>query len=258
VRALFGVGAGLALAIALAFLTLPVVAIFVDVPPGDLVGSLGDDAALDALRLSLETSAIALALIVVFGTPAAWLLATRRWRGRSLVITLVELPLVVPPAVAGIGLLAALGPQGLLGGALDDAGIRLAFETAGVVVALTFVASPFYVRQAIAGFEAVDPALLDASRTLGASEARTFARVAVPVARGALGAGAALAWGRALGEFGATLMFAGSFRGVTQTAPLAIYERFATDFTGALALAAVLVALSGAILLAVKVLLAAR
>jgi molybdate transport system permease protein len=258
VRALFAVGAGLALAVGLAFLTLPVVAIFVDVPPGDLVDSLGDAAALDALRLSLETSAIALAVIVVVGTPAAWLLATRRWRGLSLLITLVELPLVVPPAVAGIGLLAALGPDGLLGGALDEAGIRLAFETAGVVVALTFVASPFYVRQAIAGFEALDPALLDASRTLGASEARTFARVAVPVARGALGAGAALAWGRALGEFGATLMFAGSFRGVTQTAPLAIYERFATDFTSALALAAVLVALSAAILLTVKVLLAAR
>jgi molybdate transport system permease protein len=258
VRALFAVGAGLALAIGLAFLTLPVVAIFVDVPPGDLVDSLGDAAALDALQLSLETSAIALAVIVAFGTPAAWLLATRRWPGRSLLITLVELPLVVPPAVAGIGLLAALGPDGLLGGALDEAGIRLAFETAGVVVALTFVASPFYVRQAIAGFEALDPALLDASRTLGASEARTFARVAVPVARGALGAGAALAWGRALGEFGATLMFAGSFRGVTQTAPLAIYERFATDFTSALALAAVLVALSAAILLTVKVLLAAR
>jgi molybdate transport system permease protein len=258
VRALFAVGAGLALAIGLAFLTLPVVAIFVDVPPGDLVDSLGDAAALDALRLSLETSAIALAVIVVVGTPAAWLLATRRWPGRSLLITLVELPLVVPPAVAGIGLLAALGPDGLLGGALDEVGIRLAFETAGVVVALTFVASPFYVRQAIAGFEALDPALLDASRTLGASEARTFARVAVPVARGALGAGAALAWGRALGEFGATLMFAGSFRGVTQTAPLAIYERFATDFTSALALAAVLVALSAAILLTVKVLLAAR
>ena len=257
-KALFGLGAGLALAVALAFLTVPLVAIFVDVPPGDLVDSLGDSAALDALRLSLETSAIALAVILVVGTPAAWLLATRRWPGRSLVITLVELPLVVPPAVAGIGLLAALSPNGILGGALDDAGIRLVFETSGVVVALTFVASPFYVRQAVAGFEAIDPALLEASRTLGASEARTFARVAVPVARGALGAGAALAWGRALGEFGATLMFAGSFRGVTQTAPLAIYERFSTDLTGALALAAVLVALSGAILLTVKVPLAAR
>jgi molybdate transport system permease protein len=256
VKVLFGVASGLALAVALCFLAVPLVAIFVDVPPGDLIASLDDAAAVDALRLSIETSAIALALIVAVGTPAAWLLATRRWPGRSLLITLVELPLVVPPAVAGIGLLAALGPKGLLGGALDDAGIQLVLETAGVVVALTFVASPFYVRQAIAGFEAVDPTLLEASRTLGASEARTFARVAIPVARGALGAGAALAWGRALGEFGATLMFAGSFRGVTQTAPLAIYERFATDFSGALALAAVLVALSGAILLTVKVLLA--
>jgi len=258
VRALFAVGTSFALAVVLAFLTLPVVAIFVDVPPRDLVSSLGDDAALDALRLSLETSALALAIIVAVGTPAAWVLATRRWPGRSVVVTLIELPLVVPPAVAGIGLLAALGPSGLLGGALDDAGIRLVLETAGVVVALTFVASPFYVRAAIAGFEALDPALLDASRTLGASEARTFARVAVPVAGEALGAGAALAWGRALGEFGATLMFAGSFRGITQTAPLAIYERFATDFSGALALAAVLVALSGSILLTVKVLLATR
>jgi molybdate transport system permease protein len=255
---LFAIGASLALALLLAFLTLPVVAIFVDVPPGDLVSSLGDDAALDALRLSLETSGIALAIIVVVGTPAAWFLATRRWRGRNVIVTLVELPLVVPPAVAGIGLLAAFGPRGLLGGALDDAGIALVLETAGVVVALTFVASPFYVRAAIAGFEALDPALLDASRTLGASEARTFGRIAVPVARDALGAGAALAWGRALGEFGATLMFAGSFRGITQTAPLAIYERFATDFTGALALAAVLVAMSGSILLTAKVLLAAR
>ena len=257
-RVLFAVGASLALAVVLAFLTLPVVAIFVDVPPGDLVSSLGDDAALDALRLSLETSAIALAIIVVVGTPAAWLLATRSWRGRNVIVTLVELPLVVPPAVAGIGLLAAFSPRGLLGGALDDAGISLVLETAGVVVALTFVASPFYIRAAIAGFEALDPALLDASRTLGASEARTFARIAVPVARDALGAGAALAWGRALGEFGATLMFAGSFRGITQTAPLAIYERFATDFTAALALAAVLVAMSGSILLTAKVLLAAR
>ncbi|MGZ4267974.1 MAG: ABC transporter permease [Solirubrobacteraceae bacterium] len=257
-RALFPVAAVLALAATLTFLALPIVAIFIDVAPARLLASLGDASARDALRLSLETSLAALALILAFGTPAAWVLATRRFRGRALALTLVELPLVVPPAVAGIGLLAALGPNGLLGGALDAAGIGLVLETAGVVVALTFVASPFYVRQAIAAFEALDPALLEASRTLGAPEARTFGRIAVPVARGALGAGAALAWGRALGEFGATLMFAGSFRGVTQTAPLAIYERFATDFTGALALSAVLVAISGAILLVVKVALARR
>jgi molybdate transport system permease protein len=209
------------------------------------VSSLGDGAAVDALRLSLETSTIALAIVVVVGTPAAYLLATRRFRGRALVTTLIEWPLVLPPAVAGVGLLAALGPSGFV-----DAGLVL--QTAGVVTALTFVSAPYYVRGAQAAFAAVDPALLEASRTLGVGPAATFARVAVPVARAGLAAGAALAWGRALGEFGATLMFAGSFRGVTQTAPLAIYERFGTDFTSALALGAVLAAVSLAVLLSVK------
>lgn len=244
--------AGAALALALVFLTFPVVAIFVDVGPGELAGSLDDPGALDALRLSLETTSIAVAVIVLVGTPAAWLLATRRFRGKALVITLVELPLVMPPAVAGIGLLAALGPHGLLGGVVEDAGAELVFATAGVVVALIFVASPFYVRGAQAAFAAVDQTLLDAARTLGAGEARTFARVGVPAAFRGLVTGAALAWGRALGEFGATLLFAGSLRGVTQTAPLAIFERFGTDFTGALALSAVLVALAAFILLGVK------
>lgn len=241
-----------ALTFVLAFLTLPLVAIFVDAGPGELVSSLDDPAAKDALVLSLQATAIALAVIVIVGTPAAWLLATRSFRGRAVAITLVELPLVVPPAVAGIGLLAAVGPNGLLGGAVSDAGVELVFQTAGVVVALVFVASPFYIRQALAAFTALDPSLMEASRTLGASEARTFARVAVPNAMPGLVAGGALAWGRALGEFGATLVFAGSLSGVTQTAPLAIYERFADDFTGALALSAVMIALSAAILLGVK------
>ena len=242
----------LALAAALTFLTLPVVAIFVHTGPQDLLSSLGEQSARDALRLSLETSAIALAIILVVGTPAAYFLATRSFRGRALVVTLVELPLVLPPAVAGIALLATLGPAGILGGAVDATGIELTLATAGVVVALTFVAAPFYLRQAQAAFAAVDDSLLDASRTLGVSEAASFARVMVPAAMPGLAAGAALALGRALGEFGATLMFAGSFQGVTQTAPLAIYARFATDFDSALALSAVLVAVSGAILLTVK------
>ena len=143
-------------------------------------------------------------------------------------ITLIELPLVLPPAAAGIALLAAFGPKGLVGGAIEDAGIRLVLETAGVVVALTFVAAPFYVRGAIAAFESLDRDLLEASRTLGAGEARTFARVAIPVRGRGLASGLALAWGRALGEFGATLMFAGSLQGTTQTAPLAIFEFLAT------------------------------
>jgi molybdate transport system permease protein len=241
-----------ALAAALAFLALPVLAIFLHTSPGALLGSLSDADALAALRLSLGCSLAAVAVVVAVGTPAAWLLATRRFRGRAALVTVLELPLVLPPAVAGIGLLAALGPRGVLGGALESAGLRLVLTTAGVVVALMFVAAPFYLRQAQAAFEAVDAMVLDASRTLGASEARTFARVAVPVALPGLLTGLALAWGRALGEFGATLMFAGSFRGVTQTVPLAIYERFGTDFTGALALSAVLVAVSAGLLLAVK------
>jgi len=241
-----------ALTVVLTFLTLPIVAIFTDTGPGELLASLGEEGALDALWLSLQTSAIAVALIVVIGTPAAYLLATRRFRGRSAVLTLIELPLVLPPAVAGIALLAAVGPSGILGGAIDDAGVQLVFAKAGVVVAITFVSAPFYVRQAEAAFGALDRSWLEASRTLGACEAATFVRVAIPAAIPGLVAGLALAWGRALGEFGATLMFAGSLRGVTQTAPLAIYERFATEFTSALALSAVLVAVSGAILLTVK------
>lgn len=220
--------------------------------PGRLLDSLGDPAAQDALWLSLKTTAIALAIIVVVGTPAAYMLATRDFPGRSVVQTLIELPLVLPPAAAGIGLLAALGPNGLLGGWLQDAGIELVLQTAGVVVALVFVASPFYLRQAEAAFAAVSPTVVQASRTLGAGEAATFLRVVIPSARSGLIAGGALAWGRALGEFGATLMFAGSFRGVTQTVPLAIYDRFATDFPGALALSAVLVCVSFALLLSVK------
>ena len=245
---------GGALAVALTFLTLPVAAIFLDTTPRELIASLGDGGSRDALLLSLETTAAAVAIILAVGTPAAYALARREFRGRSVVVTLIELPLVLPPAVAGIGLLAALGPNGVLGGLFEDAGVRLVLTTAGVIVALTFVAAPFYLRQAQAAFEALDRTWLDASRTLGATEARTFLRVAIPTAGPGLVSGLALAWGRALGEFGATLMFAGSFRGVTQTAPLAIYERFSTDFTGALALSAVLVAVSAALLLSVKLL----
>jgi len=251
-RAWFSALLVVCLAAALTFLTLPVVAIFVDSTPGDLIASLGEPGALDALWLSLKATAASIAIILVVGTPAAYLLATRSFPGRAIVVTLIELPLVLPPAVAGIALLASVGPSGVLGGAIDAAGIELSFATAGVVVALTFVASPFYVRQAVAAFAAVDRSLLDASRTLGASEAHAFLRIMIPVALPGLAAGTALALGRALGEFGATLMFAGSFQGITQTVPLAIYDRFSTDFDSALALSAVLVAVSAAILLSVK------
>jgi len=253
-RGWFALLLGAALTLALTFLVLPVIAIFTHTAPAQLIGSLGDPAATDALRLSLETTFISIAVIVAVGTPAAYLLATRLFPGRAIVITLVELPLVLPPAVGGIALLAALGPNGILGGALRHAHIALVLQTAGVVVALIFVSAPFYLRQAQSAFAAVDRSLVEAARTLGSGEAASFARVAIPVALPGLIAGVALAWARALGEFGATLMFAGSFRGITQTVPLAIYDQFATNFSAALALSAILVAASAGLLLAVKLL----
>jgi molybdate transport system permease protein len=240
------------LAAVLTFLMLPIVAVFLDVPPGRLLDELGSDVALDALRVTVKTNLIAQALILGFGTPAAYLLATRRFRGRALVITLLELPLVLPPAVAGIGLIAAFGSLGLIGGRVEPLGVQVGTQAA-VVLAITFVASPFYLRGAIAAFEALDRSLLDAARTLGSSPAGTFFRVALPLAAGGLGAGAALAFARGLGEFGATIMFAGSLQGVTQTFSLAIYEQFDVDFDVALAISALLIVVSGALLLAVKV-----
>ena len=242
----------LAAALALGFLLLPIVAIFLRVPPGELVSALRSDVAKDALVVTFETNLIALALILLLGTPTAYWAATRRSRLRDLVVTLIELPLVLPPAVAGIGLLAAFGRLGLLGGTLDALGIDVAFNKVAVVLAVTFVASPFYVRTAVAAFETLDPNLPAAARTLGAGPGGVFFRVALPIAAGGLGAGAALAFARGLGEFGATIMFAGSLQGVTQTLSLAIYEQFDLDFDVALAISAVLVATSAATLLSVK------
>jgi molybdate transport system permease protein len=254
VSRLFSLGVAVAAGITLLFLLLPIVAIFARVPPGDLVSALGRGQATDALVVSLQTNLIALAVIVVAGTPTAWLIATRSGRLRDLAVTLVELPLVLPPAVAGIGLLAAFGRVGLVGGHVHVVGTELAFTKAAVVVAITFVASPFYIRSAIAAFESLDPAMTQAARTLGSGPGRTFFRVALPLAAGGLGSGAALAFARGIGEFGATLMFAGSLRGVTQTLPLAIYQAFDVDFDLALAISAELVAISAVILLTTKVL----
>jgi len=253
----FGVLASLALLLVALGLALPLVAIVTDTAPARLWDSLRTSSSLTALGLSFAGSAIAVLLVVLIGTPAAYVLATTRFPGRTVLSALLELPLVLPPAVAGIGLLAAFGPQGLVGGALDDAGIRLPLTFAAVVVALVFVAGPFHLRQAQSAFQAVDPAILDAARLSGARESGVFLRVAVPLAAPGLGAGATLTFARAIGEFGATLMFAGSLEGVTRTASLEVYTRFATDFPGALALSAVLIVVS-AVLLLVARLLASR
>jgi molybdate transport system permease protein len=240
----FGVVWAAALVV-LAFLVLPVVAIFTHVSPVTLVSQLSNPVVDDALLVSAKTTLLAQLLVVLVGTPTAWLLATRRFRGRALLVTAVELPLVLPPAVAGIGLLAAFGRMGLLHTSLP-------FTQTAVTLAVAFVSGPLYVRAGIAAFEAVDPALVDAARTLGAGPARTFLRVALPLAGGGLAAGEALAFARGLGEFGATIMFAGSLQRVTQTLPLAIYAEFDVSFDVTLAISALLVVVSAALLIALK------
>lgn len=240
------------IAVALGFLVLPVVAIFVHVSPGTLVAQLDDPAVVDALVVSLKTSAVAQALVLLLGTPTAYVLASRSFPGRTLLVTLVELPLVLPPAVAGIGLLVAFGRLGLLGSPLAALGLSVSFTQSAVAIAVAFVAGPLYVRQALAAFEGVDGNVVAAARTLGAGPARTFFRVVLPLARAGLAAGLALSFARGLGEFGATIMFAGSLRGVTQTLPLAIYAEFDVNFDATLAMSALLVLVSAATLLALK------
>jgi molybdate transport system permease protein len=252
VNRLFRAALALTTGVALLFLLLPIVAVFLRVPLGDLVSALGSRPAVDAIRVTAETIAVAMVLILVFGTPAAYWIASRRGALRDVVVTLVELPLVLPPAVAGVGLLVAFGRAGLLGGTVEALGIDIAFTKVAVILAVTFVASPFFLRTAVSAFEGVDPTLPAAARTLGAGRGRVFFRVMLPLARGGLGAGAALAFARGLGEFGATIMFAGSLQGVTQTLSLAIYEQFDVDFDVALAISALLIVVSAVVLLSVK------
>src|SRR5437764_12865025 len=195
------IGIGLFVAVAvvtLAFLLLPIVAIFAHTSPAKLVEQLSNPVVVDALVVTLKTSLIAQLLILLLGTPTAYLLATRRFPGHSLAITLVELPLVLPPAVAGIGLLTALGRYGLLGSSLNAFGVSLPFTQSAVTVAVAYVARPLYIRPAIASFDATDPRLTAASRTLGAGPVRTFFRVVLPLARAGLIAGLALSFARGL------------------------------------------------------------
>jgi molybdate transport system permease protein len=252
----FAVGAATlaVMAIVCAFLALPIVALITYQPLGSLIDGFGAAVATDAILVSLKTNAIAFAVMVAFGTPFAYVIGRRRFRGRTAVITLVEVPLVMPPAVAGLALLVAFGRLGLLGHTLSVLGIDLAFTPAAVVIAVLFVASPFYLRGAIAAFEAVDPVLLDVAGTLGAGPVRRMVRVAIPLARSGLGAAAAVAFARGVGEFGATILFAGSFQGTTQTLPLAVYSLFDANLDQAISIGVLLIIVSAAILLTSKLL----
>ena len=210
---------------------------------------------LDALALSLVTTTISLLLTVLLGTPLALLLARRTFRGQTLVETAIDLPIVLPPSVAGLALLLVFGRRGLLGESLSVLGIEIAFTTIAVVIAQTFISAPFYIRSARTGFASVDHDLEDAARVDGASERQLFRSITVPLASAALAAGLVMSWARALGEFGATIMFAGSVAGKTQTLPLVVYAEFqGGELDAAIAAASILVLAAFGVLVAVRIL----
>jgi molybdate transport system permease protein len=248
--------AGLAalLILAMVFIALPVVALFLKSPLDTTLRSLHDPVVLDALRLSLTTSTLTTIIVVIIGTPIAYANARFHYFGKELADSLIDLPVIMPPAVAGIALLMAFGRMGIVGHYFDAFGISIAFTTLAVIIAQVFVSSPFYIRQARTSFEDVDLAFENAARTLGASRVYTFYRVVIPIAINGLISGAIMAFARSLGEFGATMMFAGNFQGRTQTMPLAIYTAMQGDLDVSLCIAIILVAISFVVIVLVKIL----
>jgi molybdate transport system permease protein len=237
----------------LLFLGLPVVVLILrSVTDGSLTDALTTPVVLDALALSLLTTSFSVVLTAVFGLPVAWLLARRTFRGSWIVETIVDLPIVLPPAVAGLGLLLVFGRRGLIG---EPLGLGIPFTTLAVILAQTFVSAPFFIRSARTGLAAVDRDLEAAARVDGASELQLFRQITMPLAATALAAGLVMAWARALGEFGATIMFAGNIEGRTQTLPLVVYGEFqASDVDASIAAAAILVLAAFGVLVAVRVL----
>ncbi|MBE2234000.1 MAG: molybdate ABC transporter permease subunit [Anaerolinea sp.] len=239
----------------LAFLVVPIAALLGRVEPDQVLDNLRSPVVRQAIGVSLRTTLFSTALVIVAGIPVAQVLARPDTRLRRLVDALVDLPTVLPPAVAGIALLVTFGRRGLLGGVLELGGVAIPFTQAAVVLAQLFVSAPFFIKSAAIGFGQVPPDLRQAAGLDGASSWQVFRFVTVPLARTALITGAALSWARALGEFGATIIFAGNFPGRTQTMPLAIYIGFELDFNLALTLSAILIGLSLLTLLLVKWLL---
>ncbi|HOO54978.1 MAG TPA: ABC transporter permease [Methanothrix sp.] len=248
------VGLALLLVFAAAFIALPVASLFIKSASGVTLETLWNPVVIDALTLSLFTATTSVVIVIILGTPLSYLNARFDYPGKEIADSLIELPVVMPPMVGGIALLMAFGRMGVLGQHLHACGVNIAFTTVAVVVAQIFVSMPFYLRQARISFEDVDLVLENAARTLGASRTRVFFSVTLPIATNGLISGAIMAFARALGEFGATIMFAGNFQGKTQTMPLAIYTAMQGDLDVSLCLALILVAISFAIIAAVKML----
>ncbi len=235
-----------------ALLTLPILSLVLASSPADLMAGVGHELFLSALLLSARTTLVSLVLVILMGTPLSWWLATAPPRRTGIVEVLVHLPIVMPPAVMGVALLTAFGRSGLVGRGLDLFGLHLPFTTTAVIIAQVCVSAPFYVQSASTAFRKVDLDLVLVARTLGASRAGAFLRVAVPLALPGLVAGAALSWARSLGEFGATLFFAGNLMGTTQTMPLAIFSALESDVRVAVAIALALTAMAVVLLLLLR------
>lgn len=242
----------------LVLIVLPLVALVLRVTPADFLSAFAEPAVGQALQLSVVTTLITTGLALILGTPTAYLLARRRFPGRTAIETLLEMPMVLPPAVAGIALLVAFGRRGLLGPWLDAVGIGIPFTPAAVVIAQLFVASPFYVKAATAAFAAVEREVEQAATVDGAGPLAVFRHITFPLAVVPLVGGAVMTWARALGEFGATIIFAGNFPGRTQTMPMAIYLGFELDLRVSITLALLLLAASAGVLLLVKGVLGQR
>lgn len=234
------------------FLTLPIAALFLRASATDLLAGLDYAQVFQAVNLSLSTALLSTVAAWVLGTPAAYLLAQKHFRFYRLLDTLVDLPTVLPPSVAGVALLITFGRNGLLGPMLSALGISLPFTMAAVVMAQTFIAAPFYVKAAALGFASIDPELKQAAALDGADRRQIFRYIILPLSLRALLSGSVMTWARALGEFGATIIFAGNFPGRTQTMPLAIYIGFEIDLNIALILAIILICFSFLVLVLVK------
>jgi molybdate transport system permease protein len=241
-----------ALALLAGFISLPILSLVIWTAHEGSWRAMASPVAVDALLLSARTTAITMLIILVVGTPAAFVLARAEFPGKRAIDTLVDIPAVLPPSAAGIALLLAFGRMGLLGEHLRVLGIEISFTTAAVVMAELFVATHFYVRQAAVGFARIDRGVEEAAMVDGAGRARVFARITIPLAFPALVAGAVTAWARALGEFGGTIIFAGSFPGITQTMPLAIYGTLESDFDAAVALSVLVLGFSFVVILTAR------
>lgn len=237
------------------FLALPLLAMVLRTPPDQLLANLGETQVIQAVSLSMLTTSITLAVTIVFGTPVAYFLAHYKFPLRRAVDTLLDLPTVLPPSVAGVALLMAFGRRGLVGEWLEIWGVHIAFTQVAVILAQTFIAAPFYVKAATLGFASVDRDLEQAAALDGAGGVQVFRFITLPLAWPALLSGAVMTWARALGEFGATIIFAGNYPGRTQTMPLAIYIGFELDLRVALTLSVILVGCSFLVLIVVKGLL---